>query len=206
MTTQAGPTYQLEGRFLEVCSCQVLCPCWVGADPDDGACDGIVAWHIDHGTIQGVEVSGLTVALSVHIPGNLLKGHWRALVSLDERATPAQHDALRAVFTGQLGGPLAELTSLIGEVVGVEQVPITFQVEQGKGTLLIGQAVQAAVVPLTGPTGNPTKLHESVFPTISGEPAYVGKTEHFGSHIPALGHDVSVQGHSAIQSTFRYLA
>jgi hypothetical protein len=35
-TTQAGTTYQLEGRLLEVCTCGVLCPCWVGADPDGG--------------------------------------------------------------------------------------------------------------------------------------------------------------------------
>jgi hypothetical protein len=206
MTTQAETTYRLEGRFLEVCPCDVLCPCWVGADPDGDACDGIVAWHIDQGSIQGADVSGLTVALSVHIPGNILKGHWRALVYLDEQATPAQQDTLRAVFTGKLGSPVADLTSLIGEVVGIERVPISFQVDQGKGTLSIGQAVQAAFVPLTGPTGAPTVLHESVFPTISGSPAYVGRAEQFGSQVPALGHHVNVQGQNAIQSTFRYIA
>ncbi len=57
MTTQAGTTYQLEGRLLEVCSCGVLCPCWVGADPDGGTCDSALGWHIDSGTIQGVDVS-----------------------------------------------------------------------------------------------------------------------------------------------------
>lgn len=206
MTTQAGTTYQLEGRLLEVCSCDVLCPCWVGADPDDDACDGIIAWHIDRGTIQGVDVSGLTVAVSVHIPGNILKGNWRALVYLDDQATPAQHDALRSVFTGKLGGPVADLAALIGEVVGIERVPISFQVDKGKGTLIIGQTVQAALVPLTGPTGAPTMLHESVFPTISGEPAYVGRAEQFGSKIPALGHDLNIQNHNAIQTTFRYIA
>ena len=24
--------YQLEGRLLEVCDCNVLCPCWIGED------------------------------------------------------------------------------------------------------------------------------------------------------------------------------
>ena len=28
--------YQLEGTLLEVCSCDVLCPCWIGEDPDGG--------------------------------------------------------------------------------------------------------------------------------------------------------------------------
>jgi hypothetical protein len=106
----------------------------------------------------------------VHIPGNVLKGNWRALVYDDDRATPAQQDALLSVFTGKLGGPIADLAALIGEVVGVESVPITFTADKGKGTLIIGQAVQAELVPLTGPTGEPTTLHESIFSTIPGSP------------------------------------
>src|SRR6266700_515265 len=136
MTTQVGTTYQLEGRLLEVCNCGVLCPWWVGADPDGGACDTTIGWHIDSGAIQGVDVSGLTIALSAHVPGNILKGNWRALVYVDDQATPAQQDALLSVFTGKLGGPIADLAALIGEVVGVERVPITFTIQQGKGTLI----------------------------------------------------------------------
>lgn len=206
MTTQAGTKYQLKGRLLEVCTCGVLCPCWVGADPDGGTCDSAVAWHIDQGTIQGTDVSGMTFALSVHIPGNIFKGNWRVIAYVDDKATQAQQDALLSVFTGKMGGPIADLASLIGEVVGVERVPITFQVDKGKGTLLIGQNVQAELVPLTGPTGEATTLHESVFSTIPGSPAYVGKAEHYRSQVPALGHDVNLQNHNAIQGTFRFAA
>ena len=31
--------YKLEGSLLEVCNCEVLCPCWVGVDPDNGIGD-----------------------------------------------------------------------------------------------------------------------------------------------------------------------
>ena len=34
--------YDLEGTLLEACSCGVLCPCWVGADPD--WCRGAGRW------------------------------------------------------------------------------------------------------------------------------------------------------------------
>src|SRR3990172_3889334 len=34
--------YNLEGSLLEVCTCNVICPCWVGEDPDGGACDGLI--------------------------------------------------------------------------------------------------------------------------------------------------------------------
>ena len=46
-----GVVYDLEGTLLEACSCGVLCPCWVGADPDGGACDPTgpgPAGHRDH--------------------------------------------------------------------------------------------------------------------------------------------------------------
>jgi hypothetical protein len=60
--------YEIEGRLLEVCTCNVLCPCWVGEDPDYKTCDTTIAWGIDKGTIEGVDVDGLTIAVSAHIP------------------------------------------------------------------------------------------------------------------------------------------
>jgi len=206
MATTAATTYQLEGRLLEVCSCDVLCPCYVGADPDGGTCDNVVAWHIDTGTIQGVDVSGLTIAMSVHIPGNILKGNWRVLVYVDDKATPAQQDALVSAFTGKLGGPIADLAALIGDVAGVERAPITFTADKGRGTLTIGQTVQAEIAPFTGPNGETTTLHESIFSTIPDAPEYVGRAQRYRLKIPALGQDLNLQNHNAVQDEFRFVA
>src|SRR5271169_5881840 len=109
--------YHLEGQLLEVCDCGVLCPCWVGEDPDNGTCDSVVAYHVEKGTINEVDVSGLSLVVMVHIPGNILQGNWRAAVFVDDRATPEQEQGLLAVWTGQLGGPVADIAKLIGEVV-----------------------------------------------------------------------------------------
>ncbi len=95
--------YKLEGSLLEVCTCRVLCPCWIGEDPDFGICDGTLAWKIEKGTIDGVDVSGLSICLLAHIPGNILQGNWRAVVFVDERATKEQGKALLDVYTGNLG-------------------------------------------------------------------------------------------------------
>src|ERR1044072_7587497 len=116
--------YTLEGKLLEVCTCNTLCPCWVGDDPDGGTCEGTLAWHVEKGNIDGVDVSGLTFAALAHIPGNILKGNWRVLAFVDNRATPEQQDALVNVFSGKKGGPVADLAQLIGEVVAVERVPM----------------------------------------------------------------------------------
>ncbi|HZA25308.1 MAG TPA: DUF1326 domain-containing protein [Dehalococcoidia bacterium] len=196
--------YQLEGNILEVCNCNILCPCWVGEDPDNGTCDSVLAYHFDRGTIEGIDVSGLTLGLVAHIPGNVLKGNFRVVVVLDEAATPQQEEAILRAYTGKLGGPLADLSQLIGEVVAVEQASITFQVQEGKGTLKIGQSVQAEMEPYRGPTGQVTTLNESVFSTIPGSPAYIAKASRWRAKHAALGFDIDLNGHNAIQGAFRF--
>ena len=130
-TTTAG--YQLVGSLLEVCSCETLCPCWIGEDPDQGTCDSVVAYQISEGTIRGVEVDGLTIVDVCKIPGNVLEGNWRVIVFVDDRATDEQMEALLDAFTGKLGGPLADLAELVGEVVEVRRAPIEHSIVDGAG-------------------------------------------------------------------------
>jgi hypothetical protein len=201
-----SPRYLLEGRLLEVCDCKVLCPCWIGEDPDNGTCDSALAYHFDRGTIEGIDVSGLTFAVVGHIPGNILAGNFRVIFYVDERATSEQYDALLDAWSGRLGGPLADAIKLIGEVVAVERAAITFTVEKGKGTLLIGRLVEANMEPYRGPTGAVTTLNESIFSTIPGSPAYVSKAGLYRADIPALNLNVDLRGHNAIQGHFRFVA
>ena len=55
---QAESVYLLEGTLLEACSCNVLCPCWIGEDPDLGECYAFVAYHIDSGHVGGSTCPG----------------------------------------------------------------------------------------------------------------------------------------------------
>ncbi len=172
-------SYEIEGRLLEVCTCNVLCPCWVGEDPDYKTCDTTIAWGIEKGTIEGVDVGGLTIAVSAHIPKNILEPEVVEGRRLRRRpATDEQQGVLLRLFTGQLGGAVADLAGLIGEVVAVERAPITFTVEGGKGRLTIGTLVEAEMAPFIGATGNPTTLAETVFSTIPGSPVYASKASH----------------------------
>jgi hypothetical protein len=200
--------YEIEGKLLEVCSCNVLCPCWIGENPDGGTCDSALAWNVEKGEIEGVDVSGLTLALSVHIPGNVLTpASWKAAVFVDERATDEQQAALLKVFTGKAGGAIADLAGLIGEVVSVERAPIVFTVEDGKGRLTIGSIADAQLTPYAGATGNPTTLGETVFSTIPGSPVYVAKADHFTRDGAPHGlPSVDLRGNNALQGHFRFAA
>jgi len=196
--------YTLEGRLLEVCDCKTLCPCWVGDDPDNGTCKGTLAWHFDKGTIDGVDVSGLTFAALCYIPGNILQGKWKIVAYVDEKASKQQEEAILAVWTGKKGGPVADLAQLVGEVVAIERVPMTFEVEKGKGSLRLGDAVSADLEPFRGAGDRPTALVDSIFTTIPGSPAYVGKAESYKANAPKLGIKLDLHGHNAVQGTFRF--
>jgi hypothetical protein len=207
-TTQEEPAamaagYQIEGTLLEVCSCETLCPCWIGEDPDQGTCESVVAYNLDQGRIRGVDVSGLTLIGVVHIPGNILEGNWRQLVYIDDKATDEQADALLDAFSGKLGGPLADLAQLVGERVAVERVPITHEIVDGRGTLKVGDKIDCEMHPYTGPDGSTTKLINSIFSTVPGSPAYVGKADHQRIDIPEHGYSWSYEGKNAIQSDWK---
>ncbi len=196
--------YTLEGQLLEVCTCRVLCPCWIGEDPDFGTCDGTLAWKIEKGTIDGVDVSGLSICLLAHIPGNIMQGNWRVIVYVDENASAEQEKALLDVYTGKLGGPVADFAQLVGEVVAVERAPFTVEVSEGKGTLRIGNDIFAEMEPYQGATGAVTTLSDTVFSTIPGSPAYVSKAPVYKATKPELGIEVDLQGHNAITGAFRF--
>jgi hypothetical protein len=198
-----GVAYDLEGSLLEVCSCDVLCPCWIGEDPDNGTCESVVAYHFDRGTIQGVDVSGLTLASAVLIPGNVLEGNWKQVLFIDDKASDEQADAVLAAFRGELGGPLADLSQLVGELLAVERAPIDHQIIDGKGKLRVSDVISADMHPYTGPDGSTTTLHESIFSTVPGSPAYVGKADHQKIDIPEHGMQWEFEGRNAIQADWK---
>ncbi|WP_137892261.1 DUF1326 domain-containing protein [Ramlibacter sp. 2FC] len=198
--------YQLEGRLLEVCTCKAICPCWVGEDPDLGHCKGLMAWHFDKGTVNGVDVSGRTLAAMAYIPGNVLQGNWSAAIYVDEKSSPQQEQAMLDVFTGKLGGPVADMAKLIGTVVSVERVPIDFDVQGGKGTLKVGEVSFAEMESFSGATGATTTLNDTVFSTVPGAPAFVGKATRYRAKNDKLNIDVDIKGYNSIQSVFKFVA
>jgi hypothetical protein len=199
-----GTVYSLEGSLIEACSCDVNCPCWIGEDPDLGYCYAIVAYGIERGRIRDVDVSGLNLVLCCNIPGNVLAGNWQIVALVDERGSEDQRNALLAAFTGQLGGPLGDLwEALIGEVKGVEFVPITHQVEGGSGALRVPGLVETEMEPYRGPDGSITTLQNSVFSTVPGSPAWLAKASISRVNLPQYGMTWEYEGKNAIQSEWK---
>ena len=195
--------YTLVGTLLEACSCNVLCPCWIGENPDTGTCDAFVAYHFDKGAINGVDVSGLNMIMVALIPGNVLvPKSWKVLILIDDRATDAQMSALLDAYSGKLGGPLADLSQLVAEVLAAERVPIRHEVRGGKGTLVVGDYIKAEMEPYRSADGTITTLRDSIFSTIPGSPAYVSKATRHEVNIPQHGMKWKFEGRNAIQGDY----
>ena len=199
-----GLVYDLQGTLLEACSCGVLCPCWVGEDPDGGTCDAFIAYHFDAGTVRGVDVSGLSFVTVNHIPGNVLTpASWKVAMFVDDRATDEQMQALVDAYSGKLGGPLADLAGLVGEVLDVRRASIAHEIREGAGTLRVGDFVSSEMAPYAGADGSVTTLQNTVFSTVPGSPAYVSKASKNTVNLPEFGMVWSFEGRNAIQSDYR---
>ena len=196
-------TYTLQGSLLEACSCGVLCPCWIGEDPDGGSCDSFNAYHFESGQINGIDVSGLNIIKVARIPGNVLTPNsWIVVYFVDERATAEQKQALLDAFRGNLGGPLGDLAALIDTELAVYDVPIEHEVVNGEGTLRVPGRLESRMAPFKSGYGATTTLHDTVFSTIPGGPAWVSKAAVHTMNLPE--HDLvwEFEGRNAIQGDF----
>lgn len=200
-------SWSITGRYFENCTCNVVCPCTasfsLGADYE--RCQVVLVFHVDRGTVEGVDVSGLTVAAVADAPQVMTEGDWRLGMLVDAAASPEQVAKLTAVFSGGLGGPMEALAPLVGEMLGVEQVPMTFTSEGGRHTLTLGSAGEITVedvVPFGIETGEPARLTGIFHP--AGSELTVAKGGE--SHLSAFGLEPALAGQSAFSTRFSWSA
>ncbi len=156
-------SWKLDGSYFETCSCDVICPCTaslaLGATHD--RCRVTLVFNVKRGDVEGVDVSGLTVAAVADTPKVMSDGGWRLGVFIDAAASDEQAEKLGGVFSGALGGPMAALGPLVGENLGVERAPIEVSEDGLRHSVRIGDAVDFEiedVVPFGSESGEPVRL------------------------------------------------
>jgi hypothetical protein len=140
--------WSLEGTYFENCSCDTICPCtWSGltAHATNDRCLAMLAFRVDRGDIEGVDVGGLSFALVVDSPPVMSDGNWRLGVVLDDAASDEQAGALGRLLGGELGGPPAMLGPLIGEMAGIERASAEWQDRDGTVSVRFGDLVDVEV-------------------------------------------------------------
>jgi uncharacterized protein DUF1326 len=107
------PRWRLTGDWFDVCRCRVPCGCSIAQAPNEGQCDGILAWHVREGRYGDVTLDGLNIVAVGSFEGNIWAGEAKPSMGffIDERADePARvqvHNAPEAeVGPGQVAfGP-----------------------------------------------------------------------------------------------------
>lgn len=191
---------------MEACNCNVLCPCCVGDDPDNGSCDSILAYHIDRGQINGVDVGSLTVVEAIYSPGNMFKGNWKRALVFDKRASHEQSVALTEAFEGRLGGPLADLARLVGERSDITWAPMEYAAEGMRGSVSSGDEIRATTAWIQSRTGKPVGLTQTMFTTDQASPAQVGKASELRVKLGDKALSFTFTGTHAAQTQFRFEA
>jgi hypothetical protein len=153
-------TWRLEGTYFENCNCDMICPCTtsgLSAPSDNERCNVAFVFHVDTGEVGGLDVGGLTVCLVADTPALMGDGGWKLGLLMDSAASTEQAEALGAVFGGQLGGPMASLAPLIGEMAGMQVSEMTYSNDGKRHQVTVGNAVEMAVEDFVSPL-DPTGL------------------------------------------------
>ena len=197
--------WQLDGTYFENCSCDVPCPCTVSLDlgADRDRCNALLIFNVAKGEVDGVDVSGLSVAAVADTPKVMSEGNWRLGVVIDAAASDEQAEKLGAVFSGQLGGPMEALGGLIGEDLGMERLPIEVQEDGHTHRVRIGDDIDVQVddiVSFGNENGEPARLVGIFHP--AGSDLTVGKAT--SSRISAFGVTMDNEGKSAFSAPFSW--
>ena len=155
--------WKLRGTYVETCSCEFFCPCNFnlanGADYD--RCRVTMVFNITDGDVEGTDVGGLAVVVIADTPKVMTDGNWRLGTVIDAKASDEQAEKLTAVFSGELGGPMAALGPLVGENLGIQRAAIEVNEDGLSHSVRIGDATGfnvEDVVPFGVETGEPARV------------------------------------------------
>ena len=156
-------SWNVKGSYVETCSCELMCPCNLSLD--HGAtydyCRVSLVFNIREGSVEGTDVAGCKIAMIADTPKVMTEGNWRVGVFIDDAASEDQFQRLVQVFSGQLGGPMAGLAPLIGEMLGVERAAIVIEEDGLRHSVRVGGMIDFEIediVPFGVETGEPVRF------------------------------------------------
>jgi hypothetical protein len=157
-----------------------------------------LVFNIREGDVEGTDIGGLKVAAIADTPKVMTDGNWKLGLFIDEEASEEQADKLTRVFTGRLGGPMAALAPLVGEVLGVERAAFEVLDDGVRHRVRVGDSIDFEiedVVPFGIETGEPVRFQGMFHPVASDLTIAEGKR----SRINAFG--IEYEGKSGLSTS-----
>ncbi|TCW84978.1 hypothetical protein C5O80_06980 [Burkholderia sp. SRS-46] len=157
--------WEIQGTELMNCNCSYGCPCQFNAPPTRGFCAAMGAISIDSGHYGDVRLDGASLALVYQWPGPVHEGNGRFQPIVDERASPAQRDALLKIMTGQDTEPFATMFAVYASTLAQTFEPVfakidfDVDVDARRGRIHVDGVFDVAGEPIRNPvTGDPHRV------------------------------------------------
>lgn len=93
-------TWSIKGREFVHCNCAYGCPCQFNAPPTHGNCCAVAAIEIEEGHHGTTKLDGLRFGMIAAWPGPIHEGKGEIVPIVDERASPAEREALLRIMSG----------------------------------------------------------------------------------------------------------
>jgi len=131
------------GSYVEARSCNVYAgPCHYGSEFTTAGREAVMAWQVREGVFEGQKLDGLAVVAAVAAGDNLaVAGPRRTVFYVDERATPAQREALISLLKAKTGADF-------GTVVGVRPAPVRFEAGAEGTHVAVSQVARLDTTPM----------------------------------------------------------
>jgi hypothetical protein len=157
--------WRITVHSIEGCNCTPGCNCQFTGFPDHGNCEALIGGEVQEGSFGDVSLAGIRYVLACLYPGAIHEGNGEVAVFIDERASPAQAEALATILSGRAGGmPFEALAGTISSLDGPVLAPIEMQVNGTQSSYRIPGVLELTQTPIRDAVSGEAKEVQIVYP------------------------------------------
>lgn len=159
--TPSKTAYRVRADSVEACNCQHGCNCQFAGIPNEGKCEFIIGYDIREGHVGDVSLDGVRFVVAAKYPNAIHEGNGHVALWIDEKAVPAQVEALASVLMGKLGGmPWQALAGTVARLDGPYRAAVEVRSNGARSSVRVVGAIDLQLTPLLSPiTGEENVVH-----------------------------------------------
>jgi hypothetical protein len=149
--------WTIKGREFVHCNCAYGCPCQFNALPTHGHCRAVAAIEVQDGFHGATRLDGLRIAMVFAWPGPIHEGRGEVVPIVDERADPAQREALLRIMTGQDTAPGSTIFAVFAATFETVHEPVfaridfDLDIDARTARVVVPDLIEARGEPLVNP-------------------------------------------------------
>ncbi|MQG89220.1 MAG: DUF1326 domain-containing protein [SAR202 cluster bacterium] len=161
--------WKISGDYFENCNCDYVCPCIItnmAAEPTHGSCKAGLVMSITDGSFGELSLGGVKFVVMVMTEGPMIDGNWTVGLIVDDTASDQQVEAIGAICSGDVGGPMENASALVGNFAGIERAKIDVDHAAMSFSVTAGElaSVGAEMIPSMGDPEQPLYIDNAGHP------------------------------------------